>query len=130
QALIRYLTSVSSDALSKTGRSISYQMYPKNPGAVRGLTAQVTAARFLKCEPIRVAKPVNDVEWIYRTYLLAENGMVVDLLERPNFDKMAQVSVDAVFLKMATYTGGNGPVQAPFLVGKSLKPFQDTTQRD
>ena len=83
-------------------------------------------ALFLKTSALRLDQKQGEVEWVYRTYLTSLNaaeGFVVDFLERPPRleEKRDMVSMDAVFLKLGTYEGNKGPVQAPFFVGKSLR---------
>jgi hypothetical protein len=44
---------------------------------------------------------------------------VVDLIEPPRMAYRSLVACDAVFLKLGTYEGRKGPVQAPLFLGRA-----------
>jgi hypothetical protein len=95
---------------------------------MRGETVKILAL-FLTSNPIRVDAAPGGVNFIHRTYLSdlsGSEGYVVDLLEPPgDLAKKTLVGLDAVFLKLATYEGKNGPVQAPLFLGKSLRTVKE-----
>ena len=107
---------------------IDYSFYSEMPDRLRGLTHKISAL-YLYSTPLRIAAEGGSVEWVYRTYLAdwaMTQGYVVDLLEPPPaLKERTPVRIDGVFLKLGTYEGGRGPVQAPFFVGRRLKVEKD-----
>jgi hypothetical protein len=126
--LLKFMEDSKADTLGKDAKYVDYAYFPKYPAQLRGQTTRVMAL-FQYSSPIRLDKPVGQIEWIHRTYLTnmtAMEGYVVDLLEPPGeLAKRTLVTMDAAFLKLATYDGQRGPVQAPFFVGKSLRVYRE-----
>jgi hypothetical protein len=123
--LVRHLAKADAGAISKDAKRVDYKYFADVPSELRGQTVRLNAL-FLKTSALRLDQKQGDVEWIYRTYLTNGNGtegFVVDFLERPPRleERRDLVSMDAVFLKLGTYEGSKGPMQAPFFVGKSLR---------
>ena len=133
QYLIRYLARAEAAQISKESKSVDYQYYSKMPVELRGQTVKVMAL-FLTSNPIRIDREPGGVKFIHRTYLTdlrGNEGYVVDLLEPPpQLESRSLVSMDAVFLKLGTYEGKKGPVQAPLLVGKSLRFVKERMAAD
>jgi hypothetical protein len=125
--LVRHLARADAAGIAKDSKMVDYKYFGQVPKELRGQTVRINAL-FLKSSALRLDQKQGDVEWIYRTYLSSGNGtegFVVDLLERPPRleERRDMVSMDAVFLKLGTYEGSKGPVQAPFFVGKTLRPI-------
>jgi hypothetical protein len=58
-------------------------------------------------------------------------GFVVDLQESPGeLPSKSVVSMEAVFLKLGTYEGKLGPVQAPLFLGKTLRVEKERMAAD
>jgi len=128
--LVRTLAKVDGSSLSKDFKWVDYPLFGQVPDQIRGLSVRVEGL-FLTSNPIRLEKEVNGIEWVYRTYLSdmsGQEGYVVDLLDRPSekLKKRTPIGTDAVFLKLGTYEGNKGQVQAPFLVGKSLRVMHES----
>jgi len=124
QYLIRSLSRMDAALVAKDSKSVEYKYYSKMPVEMRGETVKILAL-FLQSNPIRVDAAPGGVKFIHRTYLSdlsGAEGYVVDLLEPPGeLAKRTVVGMDAVFLKLGTYEGKNGSVQAPLFLGKSLR---------
>jgi hypothetical protein len=123
--LVRALARQDAAALAKDAKPVEYQYYSKLPAELRGHTIKIQAL-FLASNPIRVEGAPGGVNFIHRTYLMdsirGNQGFVVDLQEPPgDLPSKTVVALDAVFLKLGTYEGKLGPVQAPLLLGKSLQ---------
>jgi hypothetical protein len=128
--LVRSLAKVDASALSKDFKLVEYSLFGHVPEQLKGRSVRVEGL-YLTSNPIRLEKEVGGVEWVYRTYLSdmsGQEGYVVDFLERPpeKLKKRTPVGTDAVFLKIGTYEGNKGQVQAPFLVGKSLRVMHES----
>src|SRR6185295_819793 len=128
QYLIRSLSRMDAAQLSKDAKTVDYSYYSKMPAELRGETMKIVAL-FLTSNPIRIDAAPGGVNFIHRTYLMdlrGKEGYVVDLLEPPQDLKLKTlVGMDAVFLKLGTYEGKNGPVQAPLFGGKSLHTVRE-----
>ena len=128
QYLIRSLSRMEAAQVAKEARSVDYKYYSKMPVEMRGETVKIVAL-FLQSNPIRVDAAPGGVKFIHRTYLAdlsGAEGYVVDLLEPPGeLAKRTLVGMDAVFLKLGTYEGRNGSVQAPLFIGKSLRTVKE-----
>jgi hypothetical protein len=134
QYLVRCLARMDAAQLSKDAKSVDYPYYSKMPVELRGQTVKILAL-FLKSSPIRVDAAPGGVNFIHRTYLSdlsGSEGYVVDLLEPPAEDLASRslVGMDAVFLKLGTYEGKKGPVQAPLFLGKSLHLVKERMAAD
>jgi len=128
QYLVRYLSRAEAGTLSQDAKTVDYPTYAKMPVEMRGYTTKI-AALFLQSNPIRVDAAPGGVNFIHRTYLsdLSGNeGYVVDLLEPPgDLELRTVVAMDAVFLKLGTYEGKKGAVQAPLFLGKGLRVVKE-----
>lgn len=128
QYLIRYLSRAEATQLSQESKTVEYPTYGKLPVEMRGYTTKISAL-FLQSTPIRVDGAPGGVNFIHRTYLsdLSGNeGYVVDLLEPPGeLPLRTVVALDAIFLKLGTYEGRKGSVQAPLFLGKSLRTVKE-----
>jgi hypothetical protein len=129
QYLIRSLSRMDAAQVAKEAKTVDYKYYSKMPAEMRGETVKIVAL-FLQSNPIRVDAAPGGIKFIHRTYLAdlsGAEGYVVDLLEPPGEDlaKRTVVGMDAVFLKLGTYEGRNGSVQAPLFVGKSLRAVKE-----
>jgi len=133
QYLVRSLSRMDAEQLTKESKSVDYSYYSKLPAGLRGQTVKILAL-FLQSNPIRVDAAPGGVNFIHRTYLAdlsGNEGYVVDLLEPPgDLESRTLVGMDAVFLKLGTYEGKKGPVQAPLFVGKSLHVVKERTAAD
>jgi hypothetical protein len=133
QYLIRYLARAEAGQISKEAKTVEYPYYSKMPVEMRGQTVKIMAL-FLTSNPIRVDREPGGIKFIHRTYLTdlrGTEGYVVDLLEPPQqLEQRSLVSMDAVFLKLGTYEGKKGPVQAPLFVGKSLRFVKERMAAD
>jgi hypothetical protein len=123
--LVRHLAKADGAAIAKDAKRVDYKYFAQLPQDLRGQTVRLNAI-YLKTSELRLDQKQGDQEWVYRTYLIsgdATEGFVVDFLERPPRleERRSMVTMDAVFLKLGTYEGSKGPVQAPFFVGKSLR---------
>lgn len=124
QYLVRSLSRMDAAQIAKDAKSVEYQYYSKMPVEMRGQTVKIMGL-FLRSNPIRVDAAPGGVNFIHRTYLVSDvsgsEGYVVDLLEPPgDVADRALVKMDGVFMKLGTYEGMKGAVQAPLFVGKSL----------
>ena len=128
QYLIRSLSRMDAAQVAKEAKAVEYKYYSKMPLEMRGETVKILAL-FLQSNPIRVDAAPGGVKFIHRTYLSdlsGAEGYVVDLLEPPgDLAKRTLVGMDAVFLKLGTYEGRNGSVQAPLFIGKSLRTVKE-----
>jgi len=128
QYLVRSLSRMDAALVAKDAKSVDYKYYSKMPVEMRGETVKILAL-FLQSNPIRVDAAPGGVKFIHRTYLSdlsGAEGYVVDLLEPPGeLAKRTVVGMDAVFLKLGTYEGRNGSVQAPLFLGKSLRTVKE-----
>jgi hypothetical protein len=128
QYLIRSLSRMDAAQVAKDAKSVDYKYYSKMPEEMRGESVKILAL-FLQSNPIRVDAAPGGVKFIHRTYLSdlsGAEGYVVDLLEPPgDLAKRTVVGMEAVFLKLGTYEGRNGSVQAPLFVGKSLRTVKE-----
>jgi hypothetical protein len=129
QYLIRSLSRMDAALVAKDAKPVDYKYYSKMPVEMRGETVKILAL-FLQSNPIRVDAAPGGVKFIHRTYLSdlsGAEGYVVDLLEPPGEDlaKRTVVGMDAVFLKLGTYEGRNGSVQAPLFIAKSLRTVRE-----
>ena len=128
QYLVRSLSRMDAALVAKDAKSVEYKYYSKMPVEMRGETVKITAL-FLQSSPIRVDAAPGGVKFIHRTYLSdlsGSEGYVVDLLEPPGeLARRTVVGMEAVFLKLGTYEGKNGSVQAPLFVGKSLRVVKE-----
>jgi hypothetical protein len=128
QYLVRFLSRAETATLSQDSKTVDYPTYAKMPVEMRGYTTKI-AALFLQSNPIRVDAAPGGVNFIHRTYLsdLSGNeGYVVDLLEPPGeLALRTVVTMDAVFLKLGTYEGKKGAVQAPLFLGKGLRVVKE-----
>lgn len=126
--LVRYLSRADAATLSQDAKTVDYPTYAKMPVEMRGITTRI-GALFLQSNPIRVDAAPGGVNFIHRTYLsdLSGNeGYVVDLLEPPgDLELRTVVAMDAIFLKLGTYEGRKGAVQAPLFLGKSLRVVKE-----
>lgn len=133
QYLLRYLSRADAALLNKEAKSVDYSYYSKFPAELRGQTVKVTAL-FLQSNPIRVDSAPGGVKFIHRTYLsdLSGNeGYVVDLTEPPGeLASRTVVGMDAVFLKLGTYEGKKGSVQAPLFLAKGLHVVKERMAAD
>ena len=124
RTLVRHLARIRPEALAREARRIDYGTFTRTPSEVRGATTRILAL-FLESMPLRLDPPEGGVEWLHRTYLMdlsGSEGFVVDLVEPPPAVERRQlVSTDGVFLKIASYEGRKGSVQAPFFLGRSLR---------
>jgi len=123
--LVRALARTDAPVLAKEAKPVDYQYYSKLPAELRGHAVHIQAL-FLASNPIRVDGAPGGVNFIHRTYLMdsirATQGFVVDLQEPPgDLPSKTVVALDAVFLKLGTYEGKLGSVQAPLFLGKSLQ---------
>jgi hypothetical protein len=124
--LVRYLSKVDPDALSKQGKIVSYPLFAKVPGELRGVTVKVEAMFAYTSGPQRFNdKRSGDAGFYSRVYLTdlsGTEGYVLDVLgPLPPLKLHSLVACDAVFYKVATYEGDHGPVQAPLLLGRNLR---------
>ena len=128
QYLVRSLARMEASHLSKEAKSVDYPYYSKLSSELRGQTVKVLAL-FLQSNPIRIDGAPGGVNFIHRTYLMdlsGNEGYVVDLLEPPGeLETRTLVGMDAVFLKLGTYESKKGSVQAPLLVGRSLRTVKE-----
>jgi hypothetical protein len=128
--LVRHLARAEAATVAKEAKRVDYKLYGKIPEELRGQPVRILAL-FLKSNPIRLEKKVGDVEWVHRTYLLSNSGnegYVVDLLNPPgDVRREALVVTNGIFLRLGTYEGGKGVVQAPLFLGKSLDVVRDET---
>ena len=128
QYLIRSLSRMDAAQLAKDAKSVEYKYYSKMPVEMRGETVKILAL-FLQSNPIRVDAAPGGVKFIHRTYLSdlsGAEGYVVDLLEPPgDLASRTLVGMEAVFLKLGTYEGRKGSVQAPLFIGKSLRTVKE-----
>jgi hypothetical protein len=129
QYMIRVLARAEAGTVGRDAKYVEYPTYGKMPAELRGYTTKVTAL-LLRSNPIRVDAAPGGVTFIHRTYLsdfAGKEGYVVDLLEPPGElePKKTAVTVDAIFLKLGTYEGVKGPVQAPFFLGKGLRVVKE-----
>jgi hypothetical protein len=133
QYLVRSLSRMDAAQLEKESKSVDYSYYSKLPGDLRGQSVKILAL-FLQSNPIRVDAAPGGVNFIHRTYLAdlsGDEGYVVDLLEPPgDLKSRTLVGMDAVFLKLGTYEGKKGPVQAPLFVGKALHVVKEQVAAD
>jgi hypothetical protein len=133
QYLLRYLARAEVAHLNKEAKAVDYSYYSKLPAELRGQTVKILAL-FLQSNPIRVDAAPGGVKFIHRTYLsdLSGNeGFVVDLVEPPGeLESRTLVAMDAVFLKLGTYEGKKGSVQAPLFMGKSLQVRKERMAAD
>ena len=128
QYLIRSLSRMDATLVAKDSKSVEYKYYSKMPVEMRGETVKILAL-FLQSNPIRVDAAPGGVKFIHRTYLSdlsGAEGYVVDLLEPPgDLASRTLVGMEAVFLKLGTYEGRKGSVQAPLFIGKSLRTVKE-----
>lgn len=128
QYLVMTLSRMDAAIVNKEAQPVEYKYFSKMPAETRGHTAKIMAL-FLKSSPIRVDAAPGGVHFIHRTYLSdlsGSEGYVVDLLEPPpELEQRTLVGLNAVFLKLGTYEGKKGPVQAPLFVGKSLHVIKE-----
>lgn len=124
QYLVRYLARADAAKVSQEAKTVDYRTFAKMPAEMRGYTVKVQAL-FLQSSPIRIDAAPGGVNFVHRTYLsvLSGNeGYVVDLLEPPGeLEPRTPVAIEPIFLKLGTYEGRNGPVQAPLFLGKGLR---------
>lgn len=131
QYLVRSISRMDSAQVAKDAKAVDYQYYSKMPVEMRGQTVKLLAL-FLTSSPLRVDAAPGGVHFVHRTYLSdlsGSEGYVVDLIEPPPEDmaRRTLVRLDAVFLKLGTYEGKKGPVQAPLFVGRSLHTVKEHT---
>ena len=128
QYLVRSLSRMDAALVAKDSKTVEYKYYSKMPVEMRGETVKILAL-FLQSNPIRVDAAPGGVKFIHRTYLSdlsGAEGYVVDLLEPPGeLAKRTVVGMDAIFLKLGTYEGRNGSIQAPLFLGKSLRTVKE-----
>jgi hypothetical protein len=121
---IEVLSTLDGSLLKKEAGTVDYAALTGKPGGFRGKPLRLKVL-FLLSNPIRLDRKVGDIQFVHRTYLSnlsGSEGYVVDLLEPPpELSTKDPVLVDAVFYKIGTYEGRKGAVEAPFLIGKSLK---------
>jgi hypothetical protein len=126
--LIRSLSRMEPAQVAKEAKTVEYKYYSKMPVEMRGETVKILGL-FLQSNPIRVDAAPGGVKFIHRTYLSdlsGAEGYVVDLLEPPGeLPTRTLVGMEAVFLKLGTYEGKKGSVQAPLFVGKSLRTVKE-----
>lgn len=131
--LVRHVAKTDTEVLGKQAKRVDYALFSRIPSELRGQTARVMAM-FVYSDPIRLHHAPGGVEWVYRTYLVdvsGTEGYVIDLIDKPpEIERRALVMTDAIFLKLGTYDGQRGPVQAPFLVGKALRPVKEVVKAD
>jgi len=132
--LVRALARMDAAGMSKEAKPVEFGYYSKLPAELRGQTVKIKAL-FLQSNPIRVDGAPGGVNFIHRTYLMdsirGNEGFVVDLQEAPgDLPSKSVVSMDAVFLKLGTYEGKLGPVQAPLFLGKSLRVEKERMAAD
>ncbi len=129
QYLVKFLARADVSTVSKDSKPVDYPYFSKLPAELRGQTVKILAL-FLQSSPLRLDREVGGVQWVHRTYLSdlsGDQGYVVDLLEPPpaGLKQRSVVGMDAVFLKLGTYEGKRGPVQAPLFLGKALHPVKE-----
>jgi hypothetical protein len=132
--LVRALARMDAATLSKEAKPVDFAYYSKFPAELRGQTVKIKAL-FLQSNPIRVDGGPGGVNFIHRTYLMdsirGNEGFVVDLQESPGeLPSKSVVSMEAVFLKLGTYEGKLGPVQAPLFLGKTLRVEKERMAAD
>lgn len=132
--LVRSLARMDAESLAKEAKPVDFPYYSKLPAELRGQSVKIKAL-FLASNPIRVEGGPGGVNFIHRTYLMdsirGNEGFVVDLQEAPgDLSSKTVVSMDAVFLKLGTYEGKLGPVQAPLFLGKSLRVEKERMAAD
>lgn len=131
--LLKALSQGNSEALLKDPKLVEYPVYSRMPAELRGTAVRVTAL-LAGTSTLRLQKAEGNVEWIHRIYLVdvsGTEGYVIDTIEAPPaLQKRDLVSADAVFLKLGTYEGRTGPVQAPFLVGRSIRHVKERVVQD
>ncbi|MBI4587060.1 MAG: hypothetical protein HY717_23870 [Planctomycetes bacterium] len=122
--LVEHLSRADPGKLAKEALPLDYRALFHFPGELRGRAVRFPAV-FLQAVPLNLERRAGAVDLVFRTYLAdpaVEQGYVIDFLESPlSHDQRDAVTVEAVFYKIGTYEGRNGPVQAPFLVGRRLK---------
>ena len=132
--LVRALARTDAAVLAKQAKPVDYAYYAKLPTELRGHPIKIQAL-FLQSNPIRVDGAPGGVNFIHRTYLIdsirGNQGFVVDLQEAPgDLPSKTVVALDAVFLKLGTYEGKLGPVQAPLFLGKGLRVVNERIAAD
>jgi hypothetical protein len=121
---VEVLSTLDAALMKKEAGAVDYAALSRKPGDFRGKPVRVKVL-FLLSNPVKLEKKIGDIQFVHRTYLAdlsGNEGYVVDLLEPPpELNRRDPVLVDAVFYKIGTYEGRKGDVEAPFLIGKSLK---------
>lgn len=132
--LIRHVSQLDPEALGREARTVPYEHFATKSSTLRGRTIRVRAI-FLRNDSIRLPDAPGNVEWVHRVYLMdasGKEGYVVDLIDPPTAsikENHSAITVEAIFLKLGTYEGRKGAVQAPLLIGRrlSLVPEQAAT---
>jgi len=124
EEFVEVLSKLDAALLKKEAGTVDYAALTGKPGDFRGKPLRLKVV-FLLSNPIKLDRKVGEIQFVHRTYLSnlsGSEGYVVDLLEPPpELNRKDPVLVDAAFYKIGTYEGRKGPVEAPFLIGKSLK---------
>jgi hypothetical protein len=127
--LLRHVAKSDVEVLTKQAKRVDYGLFSRIAPELRGQTVRVMAM-YVFADPIRLFRqPPGGLDRVYRTYLVdvsGTEGYVIDLVDPPpNLERRTLVVAEAIFLKLGTYDGLNGPVQAPFLLGRTLRPVKE-----
>ncbi len=131
--VVKHLSTTKEEKFASSPLRVDYRHFAKYADELRGKAVRVTGL-LVHSSPLRVERPEAGVEWIHRTYLVdlsGEEGYVVDHLRPPPpVDRRAVVSMDAMFIRMGTYGGGDGVKTAPMLVGYNLREVIEARTTD
>jgi hypothetical protein len=126
--VLSHLARMAPETLDLEDMTVDYATLARKPETLRAQPLRLRLL-FLASYPTPLDRIAVGQDKVYRTYLAdptGSEGYVVDLLEPPgDIKKKTPVSLVAIFLRLASYEGQKGPVQAPFLVGRGLSVMQE-----
>ncbi|MBI4605365.1 MAG: hypothetical protein HY721_25660 [Planctomycetes bacterium] len=125
RALVAYAGRLDPALLSASARRVGWALFTRAAPQLRGRPVSVSAL-FLHGEPKALSEKAGEVDLVYRVFLAdpsMSEGYVADLLEPPPPELEARklVTLEGLFLRTCVYEGQKGFVEAPFLIGRSLR---------